>query len=409
VEVWPANRGVAIKDGRLVRGTSDGYLLQLNAQTGELVWARKIADPALGQTFTMAPMIFEDLILIGPAGSENAISGWVGAFRLSDGSEVWRFQTVPGIAEKDSKSWPNPAGIKLGGGAIWTPFSFDPETGDLHVAVTNPAPDLSVQLRRGDNLYTNSLVVLDVLTGKLRWHRQMVPNDSHDWDLTQAGPLFKTVVQGRKSSLVTTVGKDGILRTIDRNSREAVYQTPITTIKNTEAQVTAKGTFACPGVLGGVEWNGPAYNPGTNLLYVGAVDWCSTFTSADTVRHIPGKTYMGGTTQMGDTSQGWITAVDASAGQVRWQYRSPKPIVAAVTTTAGNLVLSGELSGDFLVLDARTGDVLYRFNTGGPIGGGIVTYEVGGKQYIAVTSGLPSPFWVDKYSGSPTMFVFALP
>jgi alcohol dehydrogenase (cytochrome c) len=159
----------------------------------------------------------------------------------------------------------------------------------------------------------------------------------------------------------------------------------------------------------GVEWNGPAFNPAANLLYVGAVDWCATFYSSETVRHVPGRLYFGGTVQSDESSQGWITALDASTGQVRWRYRSPRPIVAAVTTTSGDVVFTGELTGDFLVLDARSGDVLYRFNTGGGIGGGIVTYEIGGKQYVAVMSGRPSPFWIDQNPGAPTVFLFALP
>jgi alcohol dehydrogenase (cytochrome c) len=403
------NRGVAIKDGRLVRGTSDGYLLELNAQTGELIWARKVDDLAAPQTFTMAPLIFEDLILIGPAQSDRGISGWVGAFRLSDGSEVWRFQTVPGATEKGSKSWPNPAGIKLGGGAIWTPLSLDPEKDELYVPVTNPAPTFPANLRPGDNLYTNSMVVLDIRTGKLRWYKQMVPNDSHDWDLTQVSPLFKTVIGGHERSLVATVGKDGVLRTVDRISRETLYTIAITTINNAEAPVTQKSAFACPGFLGGVEWNGPAYNPKTNLIYVGAVDWCGTYTAAETAHYIPGKLYFEGSFQKADTSQGWITAVDAAKGQARWKYRSAMPIVAAVTTTSGNLVMSGELNGDFLVLDASSGAVLYRFNTGGPMSGGVVTYQQEGKQYIAVASGGASPNWISQNPGSPTIFLFALP
>jgi alcohol dehydrogenase (cytochrome c) len=164
-------------------------------------------------------------------------------------------------------------------------------------------------------------------------------------------------------------------------------------------------------LVGGLEWNGPAYNAGTNLLYTPAVDWCTTFTAFDEVRHIPGKMYMGGTANQDppEKGQGWLTAVDASTGTVKWKFRSPRPMVAAVTTTGGNVVLTGELTGDFLVLDARTGDVLYRFNTGGPMGGGVVTYSVGGQQYIAVTSGSPSNRWVDKNAGSPTIVVFALP
>ena len=403
------NRGVAIKDGRVVRATPDGYLLELSAQTGELIWARKVADAMASETLTMAPMIFEDSILIGSAGSESGVSGWIGAFRLSDGSEIWRFKTVPGADERDSQSWKNPAGIKLGGGAVWTPPSLDPQKGELYVAVANPAPDLPSGLRPGDNRYSSSVIALDVRTGKLRWFKQMVPNDSHDWDLTQVSPVFKTRVNGQERELLTTVGKDGILRSLDRSTHEVLYATPVTTLKDGEKPITLEGVSACPGVLGGVEWNGPAFNPVSNLLYVEAVDWCATYYLANSARFIPGKLYMGGTVQLADTSQGWLTAVDSSTGKVRWQYRSPRPMVAAVTTTSGNLVFTGELTGDFIVLDAVSGDVLYRFNTGGSIGGGVVTYEVDGKQYVGVMSGRPSPFWVDKNPGAPTVFFFALP
>jgi alcohol dehydrogenase (cytochrome c) len=410
-EVWFANRGVAIKDGYLVRGTIDGYLLAISAVTGDLIWARKAADTSVGETFTMAPMVFEDRVLIGPAGSENAVSGWVGAFRLADGEPIWRFKTVPGADEPGSETWQNPKSIKLGGGATWTPFSFDPEKGELFVAVTNPAPDFPAHLRPGDNLYTNSLVALDVRNGKLLWHKQLVPNDSHDWDLTQVSPLFKAVVNGRDASLVATVGKDGILRTLDRETHKAIYQTPVTTIENYDIPVTNKGVHACPGVLGGVEWNGPAYNPVTRMLYTPAVDWCGTFKAAedDAVTYVAGANYLGGTYRFDKTSQGWVTATDAVTGEVRWRYRSEQPVVGAVTTTSGGLVFTGELTGHFTALDARTGKLLHRFQTGGPIGGGLVTYELGNRQYVAVASGSPSRFWVSKQTGSPTVFVFALP
>lgn len=409
--VWERNRGVAIKDGRLVRGTPDGYLLALNAETGAPLWARRVAKSSAGETFTMAPIIFEDLVLIGPAGSENNIQGWVGAFRLADGSPVWRFNTVPKPGEPGFDTWKNPKGIPMGGGAVWTSFSLDTETGDLHIAVTNPAPDLPVHLRQGANLYTNSIVALDVRTGKLRWHRQLVPNDSHDWDLTHVTPIFSTTVNGANRQLVATAGKDGVLRGLDRETHEVIYETPVTTRENADLPITTKPTRACPGVLGGVEWNGPAFNPGTNMLYVPAVDWCATFTAFEESRYIPGKIYLGGTADLDapEKSQGWVTALDASTGAVKWKYRSPRPMVAAVTTTAGNLLLTGELTGDFLALDARTGRELYRFNTGGSMGGGIITYAAGGRQYIAVVSGSPSNFWVDKYRGAPTIVVFALP
>jgi alcohol dehydrogenase (cytochrome c) len=222
-------------------------------------------------------------------------------------------------------------------------------------------------------------------------------------------PLYRTTVNGAERDLIATVGKDGILRVLDRESHERLFETPVTTLENVDAPVTTEGTFACPGILGGVEWSGPAYNPGTNMLYTPAVDWCGTFILADTVRYVQGKNYLGGTYKRSDRPwQGWVTAVDASDGTVRWKYRSERPMVANVTTTAGGLVLTGELNGDFIALDAETGEVLYRFNTGGPMGGGIVTYELDGTQYIAVMSGRPSGFWVDKWAGSPTAFVFAV-
>jgi alcohol dehydrogenase (cytochrome c) len=183
----------------------------------------------------------------------------------------------------------------------------------------------------------------------------------------------------------------------------------VTTLKNVDKPVTPEGVFACPGVLGSVEWNGPAFNPSANLLFVGAVDWCLTYYSSETARHIPGRLYMGGSLQFDQRAQGWITALDACTGEVRWRYHSPRPIVAALTTTSGDIVFGGELTGDFIVLDARSGDVLYRFNTGGSIGGGIVTYQVNGKQYVAGVSGRPSPFWIDQNPGAPTIFLFALP
>ncbi|HUO13420.1 MAG TPA: PQQ-binding-like beta-propeller repeat protein [Verrucomicrobiae bacterium] len=408
-EVWTNNRGVAIKDGYLIRGSSDGYLLALNADTGKLVWAVKAADAAQGETFTMPPLIFEDLILIGPAGSENAVSGWVGAFRLSDGSPVWKFQTVPGATLAGSESWGNPKGIKIGGGAVWTPFSLDPEKGELFVAVSNPAPDLPANLRPGDNRYSDSVVVLDVHTGKLLWYRQMVRNDFHDWDLTQVSPLFEEKINGQDTPLLTTAGKDGFLRTLNRESHEVIYSTPVTTIKNADVPLTSDGVEACPGALGGVEWNGPALNRDLNMLFVNAVDWCMTMASAEKVRYIPGRTYMGGTVKFGAQSQGWLTAIDATTGEVKWKYQSERPMISAVTATKGNVVFTGELTGDFLTLDAQTGKVLYRFNTGGGIGGGVVTYEEAGKQYVAVMSGKPSRFWIGDITGAPTVFLFALP
>ena len=241
------NRGIGIKDGRVIRGTPDGYLLALNAETGAQLWARQVAKPADGETFSMAPVIFEDLVLIGPAGSENNLQGWVGAFSVADGSPVWRFNTVPKQGEPGFETWKNPKGIPMGGGAVWTSFALDTQNGDLHVAVTNPSPDLPVHLRQGDNLYTNSIVVLDARTGKLRWHRQLVANDSHDWDVTHATPIFNATINGAPRRLVATAGKDGMLRALDRETHRVLYETPMTTRENAETPVITTPLRACPG------------------------------------------------------------------------------------------------------------------------------------------------------------------
>jgi len=407
-DVWRTNRGVALKDGRVYRGTSDGYLLALDAADGRMLWARKVADAASGETLTMPPLLYDDRVIIGPAGSENAIKGWVGAFRGEDGQPLWRFNIVPGKDDPGYETWKKDANIPLGGGAVWTPVALDTERGQLFVATTNPSPDFPSEQRGDKNLYTNTLLVLDVRSGKVLWYDQLVPEDDHDWDLTQVSPLIRTTIDGAPRDLVITVGKEGVLRAIDRTTHQRVYETPVTTRSNVDAPVTTAGTHACPGVLGGVEWNGPAYNAKTNLLYVPAVDWCGTFKEAENVRFVPGATYLGGSYASDATKQGWVTAIDASTGAVRWKYRSPRPMVAAVTTSAGGVVMTGELTGDFLVLDAESGKELYRFNTGGPIGAGIVTYEISGKQYVAVASGSPSSFWVDNNPGTPTVLIFAI-
>jgi len=408
-ELWPMNRGAALARGYVVRGTADGYLLALDARDGELLWARHVARSQEGETITMAPLIHDGLVVIGPAGSENSIKGWIGAFRLSDGTPVWRFNTVPKPGEPGADTWANPRGLPQGGGAVWTPLALDPVTGELFVAVTNPAPAFAGHLRPGKNLYTNALVALDVRTGTLRWYDQLLPNDTHDWDLTQVSPLFRETVGGRARNLIATVGKAGVLTVLDRDTHERVYEVPITTRLNADAPVGRKPVRVCPGMHGGVEWNGPAYSPRVHLLYVPAVDWCGIFQAGRKARFDPGEEYIGGayTGDSATRASGWLTAVDAATGTVRWRYRSAKPLVAAVTATAGGVVLTGELTGDFLALDAQTGRELYRFYTGSGLLGGVVTYTVGGKQYVAAASGGGS--YNFGREGSPTIFVFTLP
>ncbi len=282
--------------------------------------------------------------------------------------------------------------------------------GALYLPVGNPAPDFFGDVRPGDNLYTNSMVALDVKTGKLLWYHQAVAHDEHDSDLSQVSPLFSAEVNGKSRELVALSGKDGLLRVLDRNTHEVLYQVPITTRKNVDTPPTVEGIHRCPGLLGGMEWNGPAYSPKSNTLFVAAVDWCGTFTKFDKEPEFASEAhYYGGAvvSDPRDQAKGWLTAFDASTGKARWKSAWKTPLVAGVVATRGGVLFTGDMNNDFLALDASSGEVLYRFNTGGSIGGGVVSYELEGKQYVAVTSGVVSGFFGG--TGLPTVIVFGLP
>jgi PQQ-dependent dehydrogenase (methanol/ethanol family) len=407
-EISPANRGAAIKDGRLVRGTADGYLIALDMADGSLLWSQPIANFAGGQYLSMPPLIFGDLIIVGPSGADFGAKNWIGAFKLETGEPVWKFNLIPDPGEPGADTWENPESLKHGGGSLWTPLSLDAKAGVVYLPVGNPAPDFYGELRPGANLYTNSLVALDAKTGKLLWYQQFIPHDVHDADLSQVSPLFETTVGGKQRKVISVSGKDGLLRLIDRDSHEQFYEVPITTRENVDALPTVEGVHRCPGLLGGMEWNGPAYDPGSNSLFVPAVEWCGTFSKSPKDPPImQGMHYYGGAVASDprEKSKGWLTAFDASTGKERWKYASPTPLVAGVTATSGGVLFTGDLNNDFLALDAKTGNVLYRFNTGGSIGGGVITYALDGKQYVATTSGTVSAFFGG--SGLPAVVVFA--
>jgi alcohol dehydrogenase (cytochrome c) len=417
-EVVVTQRGAALKESKIVRGTADGYLIALDAQTGQEVWIRQVADPATGYFFSVAPLIVDDLILIGPAGSEWASKGWIGAFKLSNGERVWRFNTVPDLGEAGAETWGhNARGLKTGGGSIWTPMSYDTQRHLLYVPVGNPAPDFYDQDRPGSNLYTGSVVALDVRTGKLAWYYQGAPHDQRDYDLTHVSPLF-TMKSGQDRSVMAVTGKDGLLRLLDRDTQEVLYSVPFTTRQNSEGPIGKDFVHICPGTLGGHEWNGSAYDPKLNALFVPATDWCGDVrVSAEPPKieedNTKGPFYFGGDAKLGawKEASGWLTAFDASTGKEKWKYHARKPMIGGVVATAGNLVFTGELDGTFEAFDANTGKVIYTHDVGGPVGGGVVSYSAQGKQHIAVVSGFVGLYnqVAPELGGvNPTITVFAL-
>jgi alcohol dehydrogenase (cytochrome c) len=403
-----ANRGVAIKDGRLVRGTPDGYLIALNMANGAVLWSQKIADPQQSQYLSMPPLIVGNMVIYGPAGADWGAKNWIGAFKLDTGERIWNFNLIPDAKEPGADSWKDAASRDHGGGSLWTPLALDAEKGILYVPVGNPAPDFYGAARPGDNLYTDSLVALDVKTGKLLWFHQFVPNDVNDRDLSQVSPLFNTDIDGKPRRLIAVSGKDGLLRTLDRDSHKQLYQLEITTRTGFEQKPSLTGAHGCPGLLGGMEWNGPAYDPKTSTLYVATVDWCGTFTQLpDPPQYTHNVHYYGGsvTPDPRDQARGWLYSVDAKTGAVRWKQQWPTPLVAGVTATAGGVLFTGDFNNDFLAIDASNGKTLYKFNTGGSVGGGVLSYAIDGKQYVATTSGVVSGFFGG--SGTAAIVIFA--
>jgi len=405
----PANRGVAIKDGIVVRGTADGYLIALTMDKGQLLWSRQIASAESSQYLSMPPLIFEDMVIYGPAGADWGAKNWVGAFKLTTGEPVWKFNLIPDDNEPGADSWKDPKARAHGGGSLWTPLSLDAQRGVLYLPVGNPAPDFYGEAREGANLYTNSAVALDVRSGKLLWHKQFISNDVHDADLSQVSPIFSTTVGGKSRNVMSVAGKDGLLYLLDRDTHETLYQLEITTRKNIDVAPTVAGIHRCPGLLGGLEWNGPAYDASSKTLYVGTVDWCGTFTKTkDAPEFTQFAHYYGGavTPDPREQAKGWLQAIDSTTGKVRWKKQWPTPLVAGITATSGGVLFTGDLDNNFLVIDASNGNTLYKFNTGGTVGGGVLSYEVDGKQYVATTSGVVSGFFGG--SGTSALVIFAL-
>lgn len=406
------HRGFAYLNGRLFRGTSDAHVIALDPADGRLLWDHLIDEKAPGVSIPMAPIAANGLVYVGHAGGDQVgVTGHVYALDAKDGHVVWKFDVVP--TEAARATWTNPR-LPLSGGGFWTSFTLDSTYGVLYVPAGNPAPDFDVELRPGDNLYTNSVIALDAATGHMLGYNQIVTRDSHDWDV-DSPPTLVTTRSGR--AIVASANKNGLLSILDRSrlmTREVttagdlsaalplLSETPTTTRENVNAALSRDSLVRfCPGIVGGVEWNGAAYSPQTNTLFVGAVDWCARVQLKRDTTEVPalGMSWLGAENSMEtmfdppDQAKGWITAYDAENGLVRWKYRAGHPILAGVTPTAGGLVFAADLGGELYAVDVNSGGVLWHTATGQSTGGGVITYVAGGRQLVGVASGMKSPVW----------------
>jgi PQQ-dependent dehydrogenase (methanol/ethanol family) len=398
------NRGLSYLAGpdrpRLFRGANDGRVMALDPATGDELWSAVAGDPGAGETFPAAPIAWNGMVFMGNAGGDNfAVKGRMMAFDAKTGGRVWSFDLVPENG-KAAQSWPpGTERFPKVGGASWTSYALDTATGVVFTPTGNAAPDFISELRPGPNLYTYSVVALDAHEGTLKTYYQLLEHDYHDWDIAAAPSLVSTRAG---QHLVIAAGKDGHVYGTDRATGRRVFATPVSTIENIDAPLTGKGARFCPGVNGGVEWNGPSYSPRTNMLYVGSIDWCTTLAtySADQPGKLRGKEALPWT---GSSSlrapfganelarRGWLTAIDADDGSIKWRYASPTPLIAGVTATAGDVVFTGDLDGNILAFSARDGRELWRYAAGAPIGGGVITYRVDATEYLAVAVGINSP------------------
>jgi alcohol dehydrogenase (cytochrome c) len=410
------SRGPAYADGVLYRGSQDGRVLAYDFKTGKRLWATSIADPKKGESAPAAPIVWNGLVFIGNAGGDiKGVKGRMYALDAKTGKIVWEFYLVPkspGDIERGPEAaspltgatWQVAAGQPITGGATWTSYTLDPETGTLYVPGGNPAPDFAIGERGGENLYSGSIVALDARTGAYRDHFKIVPKDWHDWDVS-AAPEIATIASGKK--VMFEAPKDGHLYAFDLASRAAMYRVPMTKIDNAGAPFEpGKAVHFCPGSIGGAEWNGPAYDPANNLVMVGEVQWCTSVTvkPAPAIENVAAGKPWGGQDSINPYETwgkqdpvfdwaGWVYAVDAQTGAWRWRVKSNYPVQSGVTPTAGGVVFFGDMGGNFYAVDADTGEKLWGQKIGGAVGGGVITYEINGKQRVAAATGLTEVIW----------------
>jgi len=373
----------------------------------------------------MAPIAADGRVYVGNAGGDNVgVTGHVYALDARDGHVIWRFDTVPAAARS---SWTN-ARLPVSGGAFWTSFTLDQRKGILYVPAGNPAPDFDTLDRTGDDLYTNSVIAIDAASGRMLAYNQLVKHDNHDWDVDSA-PTLVTTRAGRE--IIASADKNGLLSILDRSgigqgASAGAYgappvipllsQTPTTTRSNVDVPLSRDhSVHFCPGYTGGTEWNGAAYSPLNDALFVAAVDRCASVQLQQTLTVPPaGQIWFASASVQARSfdpiseARGWLTAFNAENGSVRWKFKAPHPMLAGVTPTAGGVVFGADLGGDIYAFDQRTGKVLWRTDGGQSIGGGLITYRAGGHQLLAVASGMNSPVWPGGAKHSRVL-VYGLP
>ncbi len=398
----PVNRGAAAADGKVFMLTLDDKLIAVDAATGKQAWMSTVADPRYGYSETMAPTVYKNMVLIGSAGGEWPIRGFVAAYDVKTGKKIWQFNTTNKEKSWSGDSW------KTGGGTVWTTPTVDAKRGLLIFATGNPNPDLNGASRLGDNLYTDSIVALHVDTGKLAWYYQEVKHDVWDYDAVSNVLLFDTKVNGKTVPAAGEAGKTAWFYIVNRETGKLIRKSePFDKQKNMFAQPTLAGVQMLPGANGGAEWSPPAFSPLTHEVYVLGMNQLMTFSNEKNSPAIPGQIRLGSTFKNvpHGVQDGTLTAINVDSGKIAWNDHMPQPMMGGALATAGNLVFTGEGNGWFDAMDAKTGKRLWRFNLGAGVNAPPIAYSVAGREYIAVAAG--GNFQL-SYPYGDTVAIFAL-
>jgi alcohol dehydrogenase (cytochrome c) len=409
------NHGLAILGNTLFLATLDARLVALDSRSGRELWSTKVGNPAAGYAMTLAPLVVKDKVIVGVAGGEFGIRGFVAAYDSKTGREVWRTYTVPAPGEPGHESWQGDA-WEHGGGPVWVTGSYDPELNLTYWGTGNPGPDWNPDQRAGDNLYSDSVLALDPDTGKLKWFFQFTPNDPYDYDSVQIPVLVDMNWNGAPRKVMLWANRNGFFYVLDRASGQFLSGYPFVKV-NWASGLDAKGrpiltpqppgspTF--PGVQGGTNWYSPSYSPRTGLFYVSAwEDYASVFVK-EPQKYEEGRRFVGGrpaspiagapnvpgvrrspiNVWTDAVGHGEVIALDPRTGEKNWKFPMTDVTDSGILTTVTDLLFTGGREGYFHALDARTGALLWKTNLGGQISAAPMTYQVDGKQYVTIAAG----------------------
>ena len=396
------NRGVALLGDRVFFVTSDAHLVALHRKTGAVMWHHQYADVEKGYYASLAPLALKDRVVVGVSGGDSGMRGFVAAFSPSTGEELWRFWTIPAKGEPGSESWGDFA-LEWGGAATWMSGTYDPDLNLVYWSTGNPWPDFYGRGRKGDNLYSCAVVALDADSGKLKWHFQFTPHDTHDWDAQSIPVLADVEISGRTRKLLMHPNRNGFFYTLDRVTGEFLRARPFVDKLNWATGVDAKGRpievpdmdpspsgkRVCPSVRGASNWMSPSYNAETGLFYVPTLEQCDIYTGSAKDPE-PMKGFAGGGGEQIPTEPGkfYLRALDPKTGDKRWEYpmTGPGTMWAGTVSTAGGVVFFGDDDGQLVAVDAKTGRHLWHYYMGQMLTASPVTFLVDGKQYVSIAA-----------------------